>query len=103
MNPASSNNPARTARRRPRVRRIPLNWALSRTIVASLVAAVLLIGGLSLQMSLGRDPGLGPKLTTLRSSSDGSTGTQTAATTPMPSAAPTAAVPPPAPVQTNTS
>jgi hypothetical protein len=79
------------------VRRIPLSWALSRAIAASLVAAVLLVAALSLQMSLGRDPGLGPKLTALSPGSDGPSAAQTAA------AGLPAQIPPPAPVQTTTS
>jgi hypothetical protein len=102
MNPEPTSPAAPPARRRPRVRRIPLRWAFSRAVVASLVAATLLIAGLSLQMSLGSDPGLGPKLAAQRS---GSGSTQTAAATPTPasSGSPATAVPPPAPVQTSTS
>ncbi len=55
------------------LRRIPLSWAVSRVLAASLVVAVLLIAGLSIQMSLGKDPSLGPKLAAVRGS--GSTGT----------------------------
>lgn len=60
-----------TTTRRPRVRRIPLGRAFSRVLAISAVATVLLVAGLSIQMSLGKDPALGPKLASARAKSAG--------------------------------
>ena len=54
------------------VSRLPLSLALKRTIVASVVAFALLMGVLTVQMAIGSDPALGPKLASRgqRSASD---------------------------------
>ena len=74
---APGNEIGRTApppRVRPQVaslRRIPLPEALGRVAAISLVIAVLIFAGLTLQMSLGSDPALGSKVSTATNSAAG--------------------------------
>jgi len=98
-----------------RVKRLHRAVALRWTIAISAVAALILTAVLSVQMALGSDPALGPKLA--RHGSASQVATQTAAPTVLGSApvttAPTtvpasplvapAPAPAPAPVQTTTS
>ncbi len=132
---AAANEIATTPPVRPRpvvasLRRVPLPEALGRVAAISLVIAVILFAGLTLQMSLGGDPALGSKVSVgaasaaadSRVSTAASSGhdasaisaalaaqaqtqiivpTQTAAPTPT-AVAPTPS-PPPTPVQTSTS
>lgn len=75
--------------------RLALRTAVGRTLVLTLVLAVLIGAGLSLQLAAGRDPSLGPKLT-----SGAAAQPQTA---PGPVAVSVPVQPAPAPVQTSTS
>lgn len=52
--------------------RLALRTALARTIAISLIALVVTFGALSVQMALGSDPALGPKIASSNSSSNGS-------------------------------
>lgn len=100
---------------RPTPRRLPLSVALRRTVAASVAAAVLLFGVLTVQMAIGHDPTLSSSAAadTPRSSAtdggligfltsddegddDESDDEGTVAPTPQP-------LPAPAPVQTSTS
>ncbi|MDX6583334.1 MAG: hypothetical protein QOI10_2518 [Solirubrobacterales bacterium] len=85
---------------RPRVRRLPLGVALRWSIGISALATVLVVALLWVQMALGNDPALGPKLDRQR---------RAASPTPAPAVQQTVVpvapqpAPAPAPVQTSTS
>jgi hypothetical protein len=115
------------------LRRIALPEALGRVAAISLVIAILIFAGLTLQMSLGGDPALGPKVSRQSAPSAGQGSQTTTASTgsddttaitaalaaqaeaqtqltapaqtsaPAPTAVPATPSPPPTPVQTSTS
>ena len=85
--------------RRPPVARLALRTTLARIVAASAVAFVLLMAGLSIQMSLGKDPALGPKLQGHRSGGSQASAASAPASPPSPAqpVQSTIAPPPPAP------
>lgn len=95
--------------RRAAVARLALRTTLVRIVVASAVACVLLMAGLSIQMSLGQDPALGPKLEGRRSARPHASARPAPDSPPSPAQpiqdtfAPPQQAPPPAPVVTSVS
>jgi hypothetical protein len=74
-----------TDRRLAPVPRISRRRALRDSVLTSVVAATLILGGLWLQMSLGRDPSLGPKLAAAKSKRPAATAPAQSAASTVPS------------------
>lgn len=62
--PSPDHEQPRKRRAGKRVARMPLGLAMRRTIVASVVVAVLIFAGLTMQMTRGGDPALGSQTAT---------------------------------------
>lgn len=106
-----TSSPSPRGRRLPPVQRISRGVALIRVGVISFLAAVVILGALTIQMAAGNDPALGPKLER-RSSSSTPAAAQAQATSPSTPTAPSPvppvqiaqqSVPAPSPVQTSVS